>query len=363
MSSQPLADFVTGFLKKQAEREQQAQCDRERECATILVGYQHLMTDALGADALAALKPEWDVEIVSTTHFRAKVALQYKGETFNLKDAPGQRVEKVGRTVASLILEVDEEQEELAAERAKLSELLSTRPLPDHVTSAWWNRIQRIVGDDADLLELWDKAMVIFDERVQEAQVQGRLQRKKDDKASRTLMLKTVADIEKSNCDAYISRMRNDIPRTINHEDRRTIQEAAFERLQELDLEFERQQEDRKERILKIERAVFWAFHFYEVHYQTGVFHEEAHSGVETAILNCYSAECTQDGWWFTADGRRVRLPFVSKVVECVVCAPDGFWPTGMWKMGETDDGLKYRVPSPLAVLADADACAQAKEV
>lgn len=369
MSTKPITDFVAGFLAKQEERERLAQEKRASECETIITGYKDVMTSALGAEALAALKPEWEMQKCPGHVLKynyAQVILHYKGELFTLKDAPGQLVEKVRETVARIILEVDEEQRERVAAHAKLAATLQMRPLPDHVTSSWWNRIQHIVGDNAGLLADWDAAMVIFDARLQEAKAQEKKRRQEALDVSREFMLEILAEIEDCGDKRRVHILRDDIPPIILHDDRRAIQEAAFERLQELDREYERQQEALKERILKLERASFWPFYFYEVHYQTGIFYEEGHPGVETDVLRSYSHECTQDGWWVAADGGRVQLPFVSKVVERVVCSPDDFWPRGMremWKVGKDDDGLKYRVPSLLAVRADVDACAQAKEV
>lgn len=363
MSTKPITDFVEGFLTEQEERERLAQEKRASECETIKEGFRGILLEALGVEALAALKPDWGVEILSASHFRAQVVLHYKGETLTIKDKGGKLAEAFQKQIARLLVEIDEEQRERATARLKLAATLMTRPLPDHVTSSWWNRIQHIVGDDAGLLADWDAAMVIFDERVQEAKAQDEKRRQEALDASREFMLEVVAAVEHSDDEKQIKALRDDIPRTIVHEDMRAIQQAAFERLQELDLEYVQQQEARKERVLERQRAGFWPFYFYEVHYQTGVFYEEGHPGVETAKLNCYAAECTLDGWWVTAGGRRVRLPFVSKVVERIVCAPGDFWPSGLWEVKETDDGLNYCVPSPLAVRADVDACAQAKEV
>lgn len=360
-NGKPLTDFIEGFLVKQEERERLVQEKRAQLAETFMESFRGTLLEALGVDALAELKPEWGVQKAPANY--ALAVLHYKGETFTLKDVPRLRLEMMQKKVAEFVLEVDEEQKELSIERAKLFETLKTRPLPDHVTSSWWNRIQHIVGDDTALLGLWDRAMAIFDVRVQEAKAQEEERRSVALEVSNKVVLEIVADIENCDDERRINALRDDIPSTIMQGGRRRIQEAAFERLQELDREYEREQDARRARILEIERTGFWPFHFYEVHYQTGVLYEDGLPGVETAVLQSYSHECTQIGWWFAAEGGRVQLPFVCKVVECVVCAPDDYWPLGMWEIKETDDGLKYRVPSPLAVRADVDACAQAKEV
>lgn len=348
----PLTNFIMDFVAEQKARDAETLRERERECATIIQGFQGTLIEALGVDTLDALRPEWGIQDALCPNY-AFVVLHYKDEAYKLKDSPGFRLKSVQKAVAEFILKVDQEIAERVAERAKLVETLTTRPLPDHVTSSWWNRIQHIVGDDEALLKLWDAAMEIFDERVRAAKAQEEKRRQKALKASDEFMREVLADIENSDDYEHINTLSNDIPRTVVQEDRYAIREAACKRLQELDLEQERRETAKRERIFQLEAAAFWAFHFYEVHYQTGVLYEDGYPCVETTKTYCYSPECTQEGWWFTADGRRVRLPFVSKVVERCVSSPGDFWPRGMYKIETTDDGLEYRVPSPLATRAD----------